>query len=313
MAPVTSSLTGPLGTRHIASTDGVTVALHDLGGDGPPLLLCHPTGFHGLAWAPVAAALSDVAHCWALDFRGHGDSNLPASGSLDWQGMADDVRAVLDHLGGSGDGRPSGVGHSMGGTALFLTEQAHPGTWSSLWCYEPIVFPRLDEAGAIEVPPDGAPPGGRPARDLPRPRQNPLAAASRRRKAVFPNREAALQNYASKPPLDVLDPAALAAYVDHGFRDRPDGSVELKCAPETEARVFESGVGHDAFAGLGAVTCPTVVAASGDGAPPARVAALVAEGLPNGRLERFPELTHFGPLEAPVVVAASIRASLPGL
>ena len=65
----------------VASTDGVSLALHDLGGDGPALLLCHPTGFHAMTWAPVAAALAGVAHCWALDFRGHGDSTRPVSGS----------------------------------------------------------------------------------------------------------------------------------------------------------------------------------------------------------------------------------------
>ena len=53
--------------RQIPSSGGVTVALHDLGGDGPPVLLCHPTGFLGMTWAPLAAELADVAHCWALD------------------------------------------------------------------------------------------------------------------------------------------------------------------------------------------------------------------------------------------------------
>ena len=39
--------------HHVDSTDGVVLALHDLGVDGPPLLLCHATGFHGRVWAPL--------------------------------------------------------------------------------------------------------------------------------------------------------------------------------------------------------------------------------------------------------------------
>ena len=40
-----------------ASPSGVSLVVHDWGGDGDPVLLAHPTGFHGRAWAPVAAKL----------------------------------------------------------------------------------------------------------------------------------------------------------------------------------------------------------------------------------------------------------------
>ena len=280
-----SNVTPPNASTHrVASSDGVSVAVHDFGGDGPPLLLCHPTGFHGMTWAPVAQHLIGSFHCWALDFRGHGDSTLPASGDLGWSGMADDVRAVVELA--AEDDRPLlGVGHSMGGAGLVLAELARPGTWAGLWCYEPIVFPRL-----LEGPP--------PA--------NFMAATARRRRAVFADRDAAFANYHVKPPMNAFDPDALHAYVDHGFRSLPDGSVELKCSPETEARVFEAGPDNGAFAGLGRVACPTTVAASGDGAPPAQMASLVADSLPQGSLRRFPELTHFGPMEDPAGIATAI-------
>lgn len=261
------------------------MAVHDLGGDGPDLLLCHPTGFHGWTWAPVAAHLATVVRCWALDFRGHGDSSLPASGSFDWQGMADDVLAVIDHLGLTG---VRGAGHSMGGAALLLAEQTRPGTMQALWCYEPIVFPGGE---------------GRPG--------NPMAKAARRRRPSFPSREAALANYAAKPPLGSFHPDALAAYVEHGFRDMAGGGVELKCAPETEALVFEAGVGSDTgFARLRELRCVTTVVASGDGAPPAQMASFVAQAIPHGRLVRFPQFSHFGPMEDPAGIAAAIRKSL---
>lgn len=272
-------------SHRVASTDGVTLVLHDLGGDGPPLLLCHPTGFHGMVWAPVAAHLAGSAHCWAVDFRGHGDSGLPVSGALAWQDMADDVLACAHRIDGD---VLFGAGHSMGAAALLLAEQLNPGLFGALWCYEPIVFPAAEARW---------PAGG-----------NPMAAAARRRKAIFPDRATAIANYAAKPPLADLHPDALEAYVDHGFRDLADGTVELKCAPETEAQVFEGGMNHETFVRLGEVACPTAVVASGDGGPPSQGATLVAEALPQGRLERMAELTHFGPMEAPEAIARSIAA-----
>jgi pimeloyl-ACP methyl ester carboxylesterase len=275
--------------QQVPSTDGVTLALIDLGGEGPPLLFCHPTGFHGMVWAPLAEHLAGAAHCWAVDFRGHGDSSVPASMDFAWDRMVDDVLAVVDHLGATG---LKAVGHSMGGAALLMAEVRRPGTFAALWMYEPIVMPRWD----------GVPPS------------NPIAAAARRRRPRFPDRDAAYANFAAKPPLDALDPAALRAYVDHGLRPSHaadgDHAVELKCPPEVEALVFENGVAANAFDHLGEVRIPVTVAASEDGGAPARAAPLIVDALPQGRLELFPELTHFGPMQDPARVAAAIRAAL---
>jgi pimeloyl-ACP methyl ester carboxylesterase len=275
-------------TRHVPSTDGVHVSLHDLGGDGPPVLLCHPTGFLAMTWAPLAAHLAGVARCWALDFRGHGDSPAPASLDLDWSGMADDVLAVVDDLGLTG---VRAAGHSMGGAALLMSEQRRPGTFARLWLYEPIVFPPVVGADAA--------------------RSNPMAEGAARRRPWYPDREAAYANFAAKPPLATLDPAALRAYVDHGLRDVPGGdAVELKCTPDVEARVFQGSTGHPTFARLGEVGCPVTVAASGDRAGPAQMAPAIADALPDGHLERHPTLTHFGPMEDPAGMAAAVASAL---
>ncbi|MDQ3897170.1 MAG: alpha/beta fold hydrolase, partial [Actinomycetota bacterium] len=124
----------------LPSTEGVTLAVHDLGGDGPPLLMAHATGFCGPVLAPLAAHLTTRFHCWTFDARGHGDTETPAGLDWRWSSFTDDVLAVVDGL--SLD-RPYGFGHSSGGAALLDAEARRPGTFAALWCYEPIVWPEV--------------------------------------------------------------------------------------------------------------------------------------------------------------------------
>ncbi len=60
-----------------SSTQGVEVAVYDLGGSGPTLVIAHATGFCGPAYGPFASALVDRFHCYAFDFRAHGASSRP--------------------------------------------------------------------------------------------------------------------------------------------------------------------------------------------------------------------------------------------
>ena len=61
----------------VTTPDGVAVAYYDFGGNGPPLLLAHATGFCGPVLAPLAARLRARFHCVALDLRAHGASDRP--------------------------------------------------------------------------------------------------------------------------------------------------------------------------------------------------------------------------------------------
>ena len=268
----------------------LAVAIHDLGGEGPPLVLAHAAGLHGLVLAPLARRLAGDFHCVAFDARGHGDSPLPPGVALDWYGLAADVLAVVDALALD---RPYGFGHSSGATAVLMAEQARPGTFAAIYCYEPVIV-------AADPP-------------LGRDEDSVLAARARHRRPTFASREEARRHYASKPPLAAVDPEALQAYVDHGFKDAPDGGVRLKCDPEHEAVVYEMATAHDAYARLPEVACPVAVAcgAHSEGCSPDRGRAHVAR-LPAGRHEVLDGLGHLGPLERPDQVAASVVRFLAG-
>lgn len=264
-----------------------TLAVHDWGGTGAPTLLGHPTGFHGRVWAPVAERLVAAGRrVWSLDFRGHGDSEEAPGGTYHWEGFADDALAVVHHLGIAHDPDLLAVGHSKGGAALLLGEEREPGTYARLWCFEPIVFPDTREV------PEG---------------DNPLSAGARRRRRVWGSRDEAYAAYASKPPLQSLHPDALRAYVDHGLRDLPDGTVELKCHPEHEASVYAMGILNGLWPRLAGIAAPTVVAcgAASDTITP-QYAALIAGRMPNAHVLAMPGLGHFGPMEDPDAVAAAI-------
>ncbi len=79
---------------------------------------------------------------WAIDFRGHGDTAAPANGRFDWNGMADDLQAVIEEI---ADGPLAVFGHSMGGAVAVMVEHRVPGTLKSAYLYEPIIVPVTGE------------------------------------------------------------------------------------------------------------------------------------------------------------------------
>ncbi|HTN99069.1 MAG TPA: alpha/beta hydrolase, partial [Microthrixaceae bacterium] len=177
----------------VRSSNDVDLAVYDLGGDGPDLVMVHATGFCAGVWTPVIGRLEGNRQA-ALDVRGHGRSTVPSVG-MDWNGTAEDVLATIDALGLE---KPFGIGHSMGGASLVLAEQARPGTFRGMWLYEPIIFPPELNSQASD---------------------NPLVAGALRRRAAFESPSSALSNFSSKPPFSLLDPDALAAYVKYGFEE----------------------------------------------------------------------------------------------
>lgn len=273
----------------IASTDSVPIVVHDFGGVGPPVLLSHATGFHAHCYEPIAHGLTGHHHVLGLDHRGYGDAGTVDPSTLEWTQYGGDALAAARHVHQRDGTAMIGVGHSMGGASLLMAAMVEPGLFRALVVFEPIVFPPPD--------PDGPP---RP--------ENPLAGGARKRRAGFDSFESALENFASKPPMNSFHPDALAAYVAHGFRPADDGGVTLKCLPEHEARTYETGGTSGAWEMLGEVAVPVWVV-SGAPAPfqPSSFAHRVAEQIPGATYVQYDELGHFGPLERPDIIVGLVR------
>ncbi len=273
----------------VASSGGVELVVHDLGGEGPPLVISHATGFCGAMYQVLADRLRSRWHVHAVDFRGHGDTVTPDDAAMSWDNMATDLEQVLDAIGG---GPVVGFGHSMGGAVSLIVAGRRPHAFSHLFLYEPIVPPG---------PMMAAGPGS----------DNAMALGARRRRPSFPSKAEALHRYASpRSPLAVLRADALHAYVEHGMATQPDGSAALKCTPDREAQTFEGAGGHMHRALLGAIAVPTLVARGGQELhlPPGQFAAPAAAALPAGELLEFATLGHFGPLQDPLLVAQALVA-----
>ena len=119
----------PLGRRALSTTDrfvetnGIRLHYLDHGGTGPILVLApgltaNAHSFDGL----MRAGLGDVAHVLALDMRGRGESDAPATGYT-MEDHAGDVLGLLDAL--ELESVVMG-GHSFGGLLTYWLAANHP-------------------------------------------------------------------------------------------------------------------------------------------------------------------------------------------
>jgi pimeloyl-ACP methyl ester carboxylesterase len=223
-------------------------------------------------------------------------------------------------------GQPFSFGHSCGGAAALLAEESNPGLFRSIYCYEPVMWPDVQPL--------------EPTFD-----NNPLSKHALARRETFPSRQAALDNFSSKPPMNSFDPEALAAYIDFGFgpvselrgqvgtgsREAPadsaasdvkvsnvktasiaeianSGAVGLRCRRQDEAEIYAFGFSHDAYMNLGKIRCPVTFAGGAKADVfDAKYLEMLATRASQASVEVLDSLDHFGPMQDPDAVAASIN------
>jgi 3-oxoadipate enol-lactonase len=123
---------------------GVRLAVTDAGGGGVPVLLVHGMGLDSRMWRPQLPVLA--AHGYraiAFDSRGHGRSDVPASGYTIVE-LAQESMGVLDAL---GIRQAHIVGLSMGGTVVARMAVRWPERITSVTVIGamPCGYPRLSE------------------------------------------------------------------------------------------------------------------------------------------------------------------------
>jgi len=263
----------------------------------PPLILLHATGFLAHLWQPVAEKLATRFDVYALDMRGHGDSDKPEPGAsggdpdngddpYHWRNLVADLRGFCDAL--ALRNVPI-VGHSSGGAAAAYLAATHPEYTSRLALFEPIILP------LNFMPPED--------------RRNELAEGARKRRMVWSNAAEMVEAYRSRPAFERWREDALRLYAEHGTFRREDGQVELKCPGEVEAAFFDHSRSLDTWDRLLDIRCPALLM-WGELTPEPfpSLMAQIAQRIPNAATATIPDAGHLAPMERPDAVALTILA-----
>ena len=143
--------------RHEAfiGAEGNKLAVDVYGDRGHPIMLLHGGGQTRHAWRNTAYAIAEAGMtAYAVDQRGHGDSEWVPSAKYTFEDFAADARAVSDKLARRDGVRPAVAGASLGGIASLTAEgeaaqRAEPPLFSALILVD--ITPRVDLGGVSKV------------------------------------------------------------------------------------------------------------------------------------------------------------------
>jgi pimeloyl-ACP methyl ester carboxylesterase len=270
--------------------------LLDWGGAGPLALFHHANGFCAATLDLVARPLTRHFRVIGMEARGHGDSSRPTGADADayqWREFGADLAAVARVLAAEAGGRIAlGLGHSFGGTSMLLAAAQEPDLFERLVLVDPVLH--APRAAASWDPERLA-------------RAGSLLERAARRRAVFPDRAAARENWRDKELFQNWDPRAYELYLAEGLGDRADGQVELKCAPETEAAIYAAGPTTDVWDRVEKLAVPTLLLWAMHGDFPRSVFADYAARMLNARIQDV-DAGHLVPMEQPELVIDAVLA-----
>ena len=126
------------------------------GDHGPPVLLLHGGGQTRHAWRKTGDTIARMGRvAYAIDQRGHGDSEWVTDGAYNFPNFAEDAVALSNALAAlHGGARPVAVGASLGGIASMLAEGGEKDApaelpFSALVLVD--ITPRVDLEGVAKV------------------------------------------------------------------------------------------------------------------------------------------------------------------
>jgi 3-oxoadipate enol-lactonase len=257
----------------LRARNGEVELAYEVIGTGPPVLLIQGLGYGGRGWGPALDLLAEDFAVAAFDNRGFGASDVPP-GPYTTEELAEDARAVLD---AAGFERAHVVAASLGGMAAQELALAHPQ--------------RLDRLVLACTTP-GVRGYAMPARTMSLMLEAPTMPP-----------DVALRRFVENALGDGSSPELVERIVAYRTTNPPDlGGWQAQAA---------AGATHDALERLGRIDAPTlIVHGTKDAVVDARNADLLAEHIPDARVELLAGCGHLPFWEEPERFAALVKEFL---
>ena len=256
--------------------NGLRLHLLDWGGGGrPPILLLHGFTGHAHAWDTLSIALQPHFHVYALDQRGHGDSD-PAD-VYNAVAAFDDLGGVVDQLGLA---PLVMVGLSMGGRNAMYFASKRPEAVRKLVI--------------VDIGPEISARAAQPAAGPPEPESwESIEQAAQHLHRANPNPGIHYYRWV----------------VSHSLKQRGDGELVWKWHPSVKERRSQADV--DWWEVLRAIT-PSTLVLRGEQSPilDRDVAERMAKELPRGRFVEIPRAVHTLHEDNPDAVLAALKEFL---
>jgi pimeloyl-ACP methyl ester carboxylesterase len=229
---------------------------------GPPIVLLHGGGANAHWWGHLGPRLATTSPVYALDFRGHGESDFPSEREIGAFNL--DLEALLVHLGRQDVHL---VGHSLGAAVAFDHASRFTATRS---------------ASLVDLSRGAAPGTGRRAR---------LALSLRR---TYPSREEAIARFRFLPETSQPSEALRRSIAEHSVRKEPDGRFGYQFDPAWFALPARARPDPTS------VTCPVLLIRGADSQLlSAEAAHSLVEALPDGRLTEISGAGHHVLIDQP--------------
>jgi pimeloyl-ACP methyl ester carboxylesterase len=280
--------------QRVPGVEQIDLNLLRWSGGGVALLFLHGFDNDSHVWDAFAPAVAPYYQTLALDHRGHGDSAWDPECRYDPQTMAQDVEAVLAHLGIQ---RVVLVGHSLGGRVAMRFAGRNSEKLAGLVLVD--VGPELDARGVTRI-------------------QLEMQTVEPSFRSVAEFEDVLAQRY------PVTDRGTLARLARHWLRQRPDGRYETKTDPafgqlhrELSAEETQRRARQDKellWDALKKVPCPTLVVrgAASDILDPETADRMAEEVLPDGKLETIARAGHSVMLDNPEAFLTSLSGFVLG-
>lgn len=245
----------------------------------PPVVLLHGGSAHAHWWDLFAAAITD-SHCaYALDLRGHGDSERPNPPAYRISDYAHDLASFIEAMGFDSVNL---VGHSLGG----MVTTAY-GAWVPERVKRLVVVD-----SSLRISPAEA---------------RYMARLQRLPHPMYQSREDALRRFRLLPTHTMADPSILRHVAAQGVRQLPDGRWTLKF----DRQAMAHNESQDLTPCLERLRCPIlfVRGAHSTVLTQAMLAALLAP-FPNARAVEIPAAHHHVMLDNPPAFEREVRMFL---